>query len=203
MSKAWWAALCRFPLGVLGFRLLYVFGLDANLIAQLMNLRVERSALLIHLIKLAGEDNAQFGAHLVAQLTIALGLAGLAFERVHLARDFLENVVDAVQICFCIFEARFGEPLLGFEARNAGGFFDDGAAISRTAAENLADASLLDERVRLGPKAGAHEEFLNAAQAAEFSVEQVFAIAAAEEAPRHGNFSGVILLLIKFAAANF
>jgi hypothetical protein len=82
-------------------------------------------------------------------------------------------------------------------------FFDDGAAIRRTAAQNLADASLLDERVGLRPEARAHEQFLDVAQAAEFSIQQIFAVAAAEQAARDGNFSGVVLLLIEFAAADF
>ena len=85
-------------LGMLGFELLHALGLLPNLLAQLIDLRIERHALLIHLRELAGQHDAQLGAHLVAQFGIALGLAGLALQRIHLPRDFFENVVHAVQI---------------------------------------------------------------------------------------------------------
>ena len=99
-----------------------------------MDLGIERHAFLVHLGELAGEHHPQLGAHLVAQPGIALGLAGLAFERVHLPRDFFENVVHAVQIRLGVFETRLGETLLRFEFRNPSRFFNDGAAVRRTAA---------------------------------------------------------------------
>ena len=74
---------------------------------------------------------------------------------------------------------------------DAGGLFDDGAAVGRLAAEDLADASLLDDGVGLGPEAGAHEDVLNVAQAAELAVEQIFAFAGAEQAARDCDFSGL------------
>ncbi len=189
-------------LGMLGLGLLDALGQLANFVAEPLHLAVERHAFRVHDRELAGEDDAQLGAHLVAEAAVALGLAGLAFERIHLAGDFFEDVVDAIEIQFRFFEAGFGKALFGFEFRDAGGFFNDVAAVGGTAAEDLADASLLDERVGFGSEAGAHEEFLNIAQAAEFSIEQVFAVAAAEEAAGDGDFAGVRGLLIKFAAAN-
>ena len=189
-------------LGVLGFRLLHALGLLADLLAQLMDLGIEGHALLVHLGELAGQHHPQLGAHLVAQSGIALGLAGLALERVHLPRDFFENVVDAVQVRLGVFETRFGETLFRLEFGDSGRLFDDGAAVRRTAAQNLTDASLLDERVRLRAEARAHEHFLDVAQAAELSVQQVFAVAAAEQPARDRNFSGLVLLLLEFAAAD-
>ena len=168
-----------------------------------MDLGIESCAFLVHLRELAGEDYPQLGAHFVAQLRIALGLAGLALERVHLPRDFFENVIHAVQIGLGVFQARLGETLLRLEFRDASGFFNDGAAIGRTAAQNLADASLLDQRIRLRPQAGSHKQFLDVAQAAEFSIQKIFAVAAAEKPAGYSNFSGVVLQLIEFAAADF
>ena len=121
-------------LGMLRFRLLHAFGLLANFLAQLLKLRIERHAFLVHVRELAGEHDAQLGAHFVAQIGIALGLAGLAFERVHLPRDFFKNVVYAVQIRLGVFEASFGQALLGFEFCDPGCLFNDGAAIGGTAA---------------------------------------------------------------------
>ena len=167
-------------LGLLRFRLLHALGLEANLLAQLMDLGIEGRAFLVHLGELAGEHHPQLGAHLVAQLGIALGFAGLALERVHLPRDLFEDVVHAVQIRLGVFETRLRETLPRLELRNPSRFFNDGAAVRRTAAQNLTDASLLDERVRLRPQTRSHEQFLDVAQPAQFSIQQVFAIAAAE-----------------------
>src|SRR5208282_2358635 len=186
-------------LGVFRFRLLYALRLLPNLLAQLLELGIERHASPIHLREFAGQHHPQFGAHFVPQPGIALGLAGLALERIHLPRNFLENVVDAIQIRLGVFEPRFGEPLLRLKFCNPRRFFNNGATVRRTAAQNLADAPLLDERVRLRPQAGAHKQFLNVAQPAELSIEQVFAITAAKQAARHRNLSGVVLLLIEFA----
>jgi hypothetical protein len=61
---------------------------------------------------------------------------------------------------------RFGESLFCLEFRDPRRLFDDGAAVGRTAAQNLADASLLDERVGLRSQARSHEQFLDVAQAA-------------------------------------
>ena len=119
---------------------------------------------------------------LVADGGIALGLGGLALERVHLPRDFFEDVVDAGEVLLGLLEAQFGETLLGLEAGDAGGLFDDGAAVVRLGAEKLADALLADDGVGLRAEAGAHEDVLNVAQAAELAVEQIFAVAGAEEA---------------------
>src|SRR6266404_9384515 len=165
---------------MLGLRLLHAVALLADFLAQLMDLGIESHALLVRLGELAGEHDSKFGAHLVAQPGIALGLAGLALERVHLPRDLFENVVHTIQISFGVFESRLGKTLLRLEFRNAGGLFDDGAAVRRSAAQNLTNASLLDERGRLGPKTGTHEEFLDIAQTAEFPIQQILAIAAAK-----------------------
>src|SRR6266849_11155027 len=107
-----------------------------------MDLGVESHAFLIHLSELAGEHDSQLGPHLVAQPGIALGLAGLALERVHLPRHLFENVVHAVQISFGVFEARLGKTLLRLEFRNPSRLFNDRAAVGWTAAQNLTDASL-------------------------------------------------------------
>ena len=116
----------------------------------------------------AGEDDAEAGAELVAEGAVTLGLGGLALERVHLAGDFFEDVVDAGEVLAGGFEAEFGEALLGLEASDAGGLFEDGAAVEGLGAEELADALLADDGVGLAAEAGAHEDVLNVAEAADF-----------------------------------
>ena len=155
----------------------------------------------IELRELAGQHDAQLGAHFVAQLRIALGLGGLALQRVHLPRDFVEDVVDARQVQLGVFQTSFGQPLARLVLGDAGGLFDDGAAVSRLAAEDLPDAALLDDGVGLGAQAGAHEDVLNVAQAAELAVQQVFAFAGAEQAAGDLDLSGLEGAL-ELAAAN-
>ena len=137
--------------------MLNLFRLIANLLRHSRDLRIEGSALLFQLSELAGQNQAQLGTHLFAQFGVALCLGSLPLERIHLARDFLENVIHSRQVLLGLFQARFRQPLLGLELGDAGGFFDDGAAVGGTAAQNLSDASLLDQRIRLRPQPRAHE----------------------------------------------
>jgi len=69
-------------------------------------------------------------------------------------------------------------------------------------AEKLADALLADDGVALGTEAGAHEDVLDVAQAAELAVEEVFAFACAEEAASDDDFA-LLGGALEFAAADF
>ena len=137
---------------------------------------------------LAGEHHAQAGIQLGLELAVALGLGCLPLERIHLAGDFLQDVVDARQILLGAFQLGFGQALAGLELGDAGGLFDDRAAVLRLGAENLADAALLDDGVAFRPEAGAHEEVLDIAQAGGAAVDQVFAFARAVQAAGDGDF---------------
>ena len=156
----------------------------------------------VHLGHAAGEDDAEAGAQLVAECAVTLGLGGLALERGHLPGDFFEDVVDAGEILFGGFEAEFGEALLGLEAGDAGGLFDDAAAVEGLGAEQLADALLADDGVGLAAEAGAHEDVLNVAQAADLAVEQVLGVAGAEEAAGDGELAGADGGAAELAAAD-
>ena len=164
-------------------------------------LSIEQRSLGIKLRELADQQHAQLGAHLVAQLGVALGLRGLPLQRVHLASDFVEDVVDAREVLLGVFEAGFRQTLARFELGDAGGLFDDGAAVGGLAAENLTDAALLDDGVGFRAETGAHEDVLNVAQAAELAVEQILALAGTEQAARDGDLAGLEGTL-EFAAAN-
>ena len=189
-------------LGVFGFELLHRLGALLEFFGESVELGVEFGALLLDGGEFAGQDQAQLGSHFLAQAGITLGFGGLPLQGIHLPRDFVEDVVNASQVKLGVLEARFGQSLLGLEFRNPRSLFQNRAAIGGTAAEDLPDASLLDEGVRLRAKAGAHEQFLNVAQAAELAVQQIFAVAGAEQATRNHDFSVVELLLVELAAAN-
>ncbi len=91
---------------------------------------------------------------------------------------------------------------LGLEAGDAGGFFDDGAAVLRLGGEELADALLADDGVGLAAEAGAHEDVLDVAEAADFAVEEVFGVAGAEEAAGDGELAGADGGAAELAAAD-
>ncbi len=143
-------------------------------------------------LKPARDRTPQMAQHFGAQLLIALGLGGLALERVRLASDLFENVKHARQVLFGAFELRFRQALARFVLADAGGFLDHGAAVGWLVGENLADAALLDDGVALGTESGAHEEFLNVAQARGFAVDQIFAFARAVKAARDGDLGRLV-----------
>src|SRR5439155_14294826 len=118
-----------------------------------------------------------------------------------LPRDFLEDVTHARQVLLSVLETRFRQPLLRLEFRNSGSLFDNRPPVGRTAAQNLPNAPLLDERIRLRPEARAHEQFLNIAQPAQLSIQQIFTVARAKQPPRNDDLSRPKLLL-KFPASN-
>src|ERR1019366_4581713 len=151
---------------------------------------------------LAAQHNAQTGIELDLELAIALGLGCLAFERIHLPGDFLQDVVDARQILLGAFQFGFGEALPSLELGNSGGFFDDAAAVLRLGAEDLADAPLLDDGVAFGTESGADEQILDVAQAGAAAIDEVFAFAGAIEAAGDGDF-GVLGRVAAFHGLQF
>ena len=89
---------------------------------------------------------------------VADRLASLALERVHLAGELRDHVLDAQQVLL-----GGAQPQLGFvaplmQAGNAGGLFQNAAALLRLRLDDLADAALMDEgrRARAGRGVGEH-----------------------------------------------
>src|SRR6185437_6076323 len=156
----------------------------------------------IHLRQPAGNHHAQLAAQVVAQSAVALGLGSLPLQRTHLPGNLFEDVVHARKILLCRLKAQLCKPLLCLEARNAGGLFNDGAAIERLGAQQLADALLPDDRVGFAAEAGAHENVLDVAQAADLSIQQILALTRAEESARNRNFTGTHRSASELAAAH-
>ena len=77
---------------------------------------------------------------------------------------------------------------------DAGGLFDEQAAVFRARADDQADPALLDDRVRLGADAGAEEELGDVLQADLRLVDQVLARAVAVEAARDRDLRVVLVL---------
>src|SRR5215471_16498595 len=179
------------------------FALDANLLCGRIHGTVQPGFVQGHLRELAGKHDPQPGFHFVTQPGITLSLGGLALERIHLAGDFVKNIVDARQIDSRLLQPSLSQTFLGFELGDPGSFLNDRATIMRLAAQDLADASLFDDGVRLRPQASSHEDVLNVAQAAESSIEQVFTLARPEQAARDYDLALSRLHGLKFSAPDF
>ena len=188
---------------VLGVHRLDGRGLGIDLRGEQGNLFRGGGLLDIELGHPTGKNNAETRTKFFAECTVTLRLGGLALERVHLTRDFVEDVVDAGEIEAGGFEAKFGEAFFGLEAGDAGGFLEDGAAVQRFGAEELADALLADDGVGFATEASPHEDVLNVAEPADLAVEEVFAVAGPEEAAGDGELAGADGSATEFAAADF
>ena len=112
-----------------------------------------------------------------AQHAVTTCLCSLAAQAVYLSIDLGDDVGDARQVGARVFESRFGGALAHAKLRDARGFFDDGAPVHRLGGKNLADAALFDDGVVATGETGAGEEILDVAQATDFVVQQVFALA--------------------------
>src|SRR5258708_3560755 len=142
----------------------------------------------IKFARLACQHLAHDAAHLVADFRITARFGGLALQRAKLLFNFHHDVVDAGKIYFRGFQLGLGEALFGFEFRDAGGLFDNGAALHRLSRENQADAALLDNGVGVRAKADAHEHFLNVTEPSDAAIDQVLALARTIEAPADNDF---------------
>ncbi len=188
-------------LAVLGLHLLHGLIARAQILAKGVELGLQPGRMLLQFGEAAGQNQAELAAHFVAQLGKALGFGGLTLQRVHLPRHFVENVVDARQVLLGVDQPGLGQTLAGLELGDAGGFFDDVATVGGLAAQDLPDAALLDERIRLRSEAGTHEDVLDVAQAAELAVELVLALAGTEQAAGDDNLAFYIVRL-ELTAAN-
>ena len=112
---------------------------------------------------------------------VALGPLRLALERIRLARDFLQDVVDPLEIQLGVGELQLGQLAARFEASHAGGFLHEGPPVQRACRQELPDAPLLDDGVVVRAEAGAKEKVLHVAQADGSAVEDVLARAVAEQ----------------------
>src|SRR5690349_24698763 len=95
---------------------------------------------------------------LFAVLDEALCLGDLALERGARTIDLGDDVGDAQQVLPRQLHLALGLLAALLVLGDASRLFDEQATIFRTRADNLTDATLLDDRVRLGTHAGAEEE---------------------------------------------
>ena len=129
-------------LGVLGFGDLIVRGRPAQVIERRLGL-----------------------AHLRRHGAIADRLAGLLLQSVDLRCELADDVFGAQEIGLCRLQSQLGFMAAGMQAGNAGGFFQDAAALLGLGLDDLADAALMHEGRRARAGRGVGEQDLDVARA--------------------------------------
>ena len=117
------------------------------------------------------------------QRLISPRFARLPLEGADLAFYFLNDVANSQEIRFGCFQLAERFAFLRFVFGDAGGFFENGATIFRTRAENQIDLALLHDGVGAASHTRVGEKTLNIAQATGRLVKKVFGIAIAINAP--------------------
>ncbi|OQB95849.1 MAG: hypothetical protein BWX86_01052 [Verrucomicrobia bacterium ADurb.Bin122] len=121
-------------------------------------------------------------AEAVREALVAHGLRGLAAETADLAADLADDVGHAREILVGEPELLQGLAALRFILGDAGGFFEDGAALLGFGGKDLVDLALRHDRVAGPADAGVHEQLLDVLQAARLAVEEVLALPVAVHA---------------------
>jgi hypothetical protein len=129
-----------------------------ELVHRLVDLARQAIALALRLVAPQQPEQLLLARQLVAVLTVLAGDAGLAFEALHLRREFEADVFDARQIV-----ARVGEAALGFlapllVAGHACRLFEEDTQFVRFGLDDPRDGALADDRVSTRTEAGAEEE---------------------------------------------
>ena len=103
--------------------------------------------------------------HLAGNVAIAHRLPGLGLERGDLGRELADHVLDPRQIVLGGFQPQLSLVPAHMQSGNAGGFFEQPAALIRTRLDDLADASLVHQRrrARAGRRVG--EQHVDVARA--------------------------------------
>ena len=116
----------------------------------------------------------RFGlAHLLRDGAIAHGLACLALERVDLGRELPDDVFEPRQILFGRAQPQLGFVTARMQSGNAGGFFEDAAALFGLGLNDLADAALMNECRRTRAGRGIGEQHLHVAGAHFLAVDAI------------------------------
>src|SRR6266704_545829 len=109
--------------------------------------------------------------------TIAPSLGGLSTQTIHLSVYFRNNVGDAREICAGRIQAGFGGALSHTKFGDAGRLFNNRTAVHGFRRQDLANATLLDDRVVAARQTSAREKVLNVPQTTRSIVEQIFTLA--------------------------
>src|SRR5262249_8365371 len=91
------------------------------------------------------------------------------------------------------FQTRLGKLAFRFELGYSRRLFDQRSPVGRFRAEQLADATLLDNGVAIRTETGAEENLLNIAQAARLAIDEIHTFARAIQSPLNDDVSRLSL----------
>ena len=94
-------------------------------------------------------------------------------QRTHALGELGDDIGHAQQVLPGLIELALGSLLLGLELGDSGGLFDDRATVLGARRNDLANPTLLDDRVSLGANAGSEEEIGDIAQPAWRAVDEI------------------------------
>jgi len=175
-------------------------GRGGDVARQLGDARVGRSeALFLMLQRVDGLRPLQMEldrfrlADLARKVAVAHGLARLALEARELRFELRDDVVEARQIGLGGLEAELRLVAARVEAGDAGGFFENAAAVDRLRGNELRDLALPDERGRMGAGRGVGEEKLNVAGAHLAAIDAIGRAFVALDLARHLDRLAVVI----------
>src|SRR3990170_4845427 len=111
---------------------------------------------------------------------VLLRPAGLPLERGHLSLELAQHVLDPHEVLPRTGHLPLGGQLAAAEARRPRRLLEEEAELLRLRADELVDASLLDDRVGAGTHARAEEELRDVLQPARRAVDEVLGLPRAE-----------------------
>ena len=119
----------------------------------------------------------------------------LLLERPHLAAELFENVVQALKVFSCAFQLALGIFLAHAVFHHARCLFKGVAALAGLVGKDLLHAALPDDGIPFLADARIPEHLADVLQAAGGTVQKVFALAGAVNAPCHGNLGKIRIQL--------
>ena len=132
-------------------------------------------------------DQADLRAELLQPIGVFLvppRLAGLGPHAAQAAFHLVDDVRQAQQVLFHPLQPPQGLELLELEAADAGGLFEDHAAVLGRRLQEHVDLALLDHAIGLRAQARARQQIADVAQPAGIVIDQILALAATIDPPR-------------------
>ena len=165
------------------------FRLGAGAVGDLAYRRDMRGVGLGHLVlRLHEAQVEQCGlrlADVLRQRAIAYRLAGLALQRIDLARELADDVFEPGEVLLGGAQAQLGLVAARMQSGDAGGLFQHPAALLGLRLDDLADASLVHQRRRARAGRGVGEQDLDVAGAHLAAVEAIGRALLAFDPARH------------------
>ena len=127
---------------------------------------------------------------LALERAILFGALGLTPQSPELALDLPQDVAHALEVLLRPLHLALRHLTAAAIKRGARRFLDEEAELFGPGADQLLDASLLDDGVGLAPDTGAEEQLGDVAQAARHPVQQVLGLTGAIVPPRHHDVGG-------------